>query len=66
ALRAVVGIPDGIHPFAVVPVGRPAVPLGPPRRKPVHEVAHADAFGSPFPTASAPLSPPPAGPGERG
>ncbi|MGH9086308.1 MAG: nitroreductase family protein [Acidimicrobiales bacterium] len=53
ALRAVVGIPDGIHPFAVVPVGRPAVPLGPPRRKPVHEVAHADTFGTPFPQLSA-------------
>jgi nitroreductase len=60
ALRALVGLPEGVHPFAVVPVGRPAVPLGTPRRRPVHEVAHADRFGTPFP----PLSPVPAEPGE--
>lgn len=60
ALRALVGLPEGVHPFAVVPVGRPAVPLGPPRRRPVHEVAHADRFGTPFP----PLSRVPAEPAE--
>ncbi len=60
ALRALVGLPQGVHPFAVVPVGRPAVRLGPPRRKPVQEVAHADRFGTPFP----PLSPVPAEPAE--
>ena len=49
ALGALVGLPAGITPFAVVPIGRPASPLGPPRRRPVREVAHLDAFGSPFP-----------------
>ncbi len=43
-----VGLPEGVHPFAVVPIGRPAKPLGPPRRRPVHEVAHLDGFGTPF------------------
>ena len=63
ALRALVGLPEGVHPFAVVPIGRPAAPLGPPRRKPVHEVAHADRFGTPFPPLSSgpaePAEPPP-------
>lgn len=48
ALAAIVGLPDGVRPFAVVPIGRPAAPLGPPRRRPVGEVAHIDVFGVPF------------------
>ena len=48
ALAAAVGLPAGVRPLAVVPIGRPASPLGPPRRRPVHEVAHLDAFGTPF------------------
>ena len=47
-LAAAVGLPDGITPFAVVPVGRPSRPLGPPRRRPVSEVAHRERFGAPF------------------
>lgn len=66
-LAALVGLPDGVRPFAVVPVGRPAAPLGPPRRRPVHEVAHLERFGDPFPPISPgrrepdgpPLPPPP-------
>lgn len=48
-LGALVGVPVGVRPLAVVPIGRPARPLGPPRRRPVSEVAHLDAFGTPFP-----------------
>ncbi len=47
-LASLVGLPPGVHPFAVVPIGRPARPLGPPRRRPVREVAHLDEFGRPF------------------
>lgn len=47
-LGAIVGLPTGVRPFAVVPIGRPAAPLGPPRRRPVHDVAHRDAFGTPY------------------
>lgn len=58
ALAPLLGLPDGVHPFAVVPIGRSAKPLGPPRRRPVREVAHRDAFGRPFESVSpAPLSP---------
>jgi nitroreductase len=48
ALAAAVGLPEGVRPFAVVPLGRPAARLGPPRRRPVGAVAHVDRFGGPF------------------
>ncbi|MFP3901126.1 MAG: nitroreductase family protein [Acidimicrobiia bacterium] len=48
ALAGLVGLPAGVLPFAVVPIGRPATPLGRPRRRPVPEVAHLDSFGTPF------------------
>lgn len=52
ALGALVGLPDDVRPFAVVPIGRPATPLGPPRRCPLREVAHLEVFGAPFPPIS--------------
>ncbi len=48
ALAATVGLPVGVRPLAVVPIGRPAAPLGPPRRRPVRDVTYLDAFGAPF------------------
>lgn len=48
-LRATVDLPEHVTPMAVVPIGRPARPLGPPRRRSVGEVAHREAFGQPFP-----------------
>lgn len=48
ALGEIVGLPAGVRPFAVVPIGRPASPLGPPRRRPVAQVAHRDRYGEPF------------------
>jgi nitroreductase len=48
ALAAIVGLPEGVRPLAVVPIGRPSTPLGPPSRRPVEDVAHLDAFGVPF------------------
>jgi hypothetical protein len=65
-LSELLALPTGVTPFAVVPIGRPAVALGPPRRRPVAEVAHLDAFGSPFPPITdrrpAPDEPPPPAP----
>ena len=48
ALAALVDLPEGIRPFAVIPVGRPRQPLGAPRRRAVREVAHRDRFGVVF------------------
>ena len=48
-LAAVVGLPEPVRPMAVVPVGWPAQPLTPPRRRPVDDVAHLDAWGTPLP-----------------
>jgi nitroreductase len=45
-LRSLIGLPDSLRPFAVVPIGRPARRLGPPRRRPVGEVAHRDRWGA--------------------
>lgn len=62
ALAAIVGLPDGVRPFAVVPIGRPARPLGPPRRRPVAEVAHLDRYGQALPVSGprpGPAAPPP-------
>jgi len=63
ALAAAVGLPDGVRPLAVVPLGRPATRLGPARRRPVAEVAHLDRYGSPFSGTAGPPRParPPAG-----
>lgn len=50
ALREVVGLPEHLVPAAVVPLGRPATALGPPRRAPVDAKAHLDRYGTPLPT----------------
>jgi nitroreductase len=48
-LSELLGLPDGVEPLAVVPLGHPAAPLGPPRRRPLAEKAHLDRYGVPFP-----------------
>ena len=45
-LSAVLGLPDQVHPMAVVPLGWPARPPGPPRRKAVERVTYRDRFGT--------------------
>jgi nitroreductase len=58
-LAAAVGLPEGVRPLAVVPLGRPATRLGPPRRRPVAEVAHLDRYGNPFSGSAGPPRPAP-------
>jgi nitroreductase len=48
-LSELLGLPDEVQPLAVVPLGHPATPLGPPRRRPLGEKAHLDRYGTPFP-----------------
>lgn len=47
-LRAIVGFPDHIRPMAVVPIGHPARPLGPPRRNSFAIRSHRDRYGTPW------------------
>jgi len=52
-LATLLGLPDGVLPMAVVPIGWPARPLGPPRRLPLSERVHLDRYGHRF-TGSTP------------
>jgi nitroreductase len=45
-LAEIVAFPFEVLPIAVVPLGWPARPMGPPRRLPVADKAHRDTFGS--------------------
>lgn len=47
-LAELLGTPEHVHPLAVVPLGRPARPLGPPRREPVSGKTHRDRYGNPW------------------
>ncbi len=47
-LRAIVAFPDHVRPMAVVPVGHPARPLGPPRREPFSAHTHRERYGTPW------------------
>jgi nitroreductase len=48
-LCSILGLPERVTPVAVVPIGRRARPAGPPRRRPVAEIAHRNRFGQSFP-----------------
>jgi nitroreductase len=45
-LAAELGLPEHIHPMAVIPVGHPARQQGPPSRQPFGEKAHRDRWGA--------------------
>lgn len=47
-LRRVLDLPESVQPMAVVPLGWPARPLGPPRRLPLSERVHRDRYGQPW------------------
>jgi nitroreductase len=44
-LRELLGLPEYVHPVAVTPLGRPATPLGPPRRDPFAAHTHRERYG---------------------
>jgi nitroreductase len=44
-LAKLLDLPPTVRPMAVVPLGWPARPLGPPRRLPLSERAHRDRYG---------------------
>ncbi len=49
--RAILGIPEDVDTFALVPLGYPRDTFGPLRRKPVEEVTYLDTWDTPFPGA---------------
>jgi nitroreductase len=44
------GLPPEVVPVAVIPLGALPKPLGAPRRQPLHEKAHLNRYGNPFPS----------------
>ena len=44
-IRALLGLPEYLIPVAIVPLGRPARALGPPRREPFATHTHRDRYG---------------------
>jgi len=49
-LKSVLGIPDDVQTFALMPIGYPLGKFGPLSRRPVSEVAHADRWSVPWPS----------------
>jgi nitroreductase len=47
-LRDLLDLPPSIRPMAVVPIGWPRSPLGPPQRLPLRERVYRDRYGSPW------------------
>ncbi|HET7882706.1 MAG TPA: nitroreductase family protein [Acetobacteraceae bacterium] len=48
-VRALLGLPDDVDSFAMMPIGWPIDPFGPLSRKPLSAVAHADRWGNAWP-----------------
>ncbi len=48
-LKAVLGIPEEIATFALMPIGWPLDPFGPLTRRPLAEVVHLDRWGESWP-----------------
>jgi nitroreductase len=47
-MQDILGLPEHVWPIALVPIGHPAKPLGPPRRAPFTERAHRDRYDRPW------------------
>jgi nitroreductase len=47
-LSTLLALPDHVRPLAVVPLGWPETPLGPPKRAPVAEKTHRERYGTPW------------------
>jgi nitroreductase len=44
-MQAILGLPELVWPIALVPIGYPARPLGPPRREPFNRHTHRERYG---------------------
>lgn len=50
-VKSVLGLPDDVETFALMPIGYPVGKFGPLTRRPVNEVAHADHWSKGWPTS---------------
>ena len=50
--KALLGIPDAVSTFALMPIGFPTRKYGPLTRKPVAEVTYVDGWGNPWKAAA--------------
>jgi nitroreductase len=48
-VKALLGLPDDVDTFAMMPIGWPIEEFGPVTRRPVAEIAYADRWGEPWP-----------------
>ncbi len=48
-VKALLGIPEDVSTFALMPIGWPLDRFGPLTRRPLAEIAHADRWGAPWP-----------------
>jgi len=48
-VKVVLGLPDDVDTFALMPIGWPLDKFGPLTRRPLAEVVHADRWGAPWP-----------------
>jgi nitroreductase len=44
AVAGVIGVPPGVRPVAIIPLGRPAERPSPPSRRPLSEIVHENRF----------------------
>src|SRR6185437_2582670 len=50
-VKSVLGLPDDVETFALMPIGYPVGEFGPLTRRPVNEVAHADHWSKSWPAS---------------
>jgi nitroreductase len=48
-VEAILGLPEGMHSYAIIPIGYPMGKFGPTRRAPLSEVVYLDRWGEPWP-----------------
>ena len=49
-VKALIGIPDDVSTYALMPIGYPRGKFGPPSRRPIAEVTYADRWGTAWPS----------------
>jgi nitroreductase len=48
-VEEILGLPPGVHSYAIIPIGYPIGHFGPVRRGPIADVVYLDDWGTPYP-----------------